>query len=122
MAAIKRGAGAPPSNDELITLSAAARLLPSHPHASSLWRWCRRGIRVRGTGEVIRLEHRRYGSKVFTSAAALEQFGTALAAADAEHFAAGSADTPKPTTRNRTDKQRRKDIDAAGRRCEALGV
>ena len=65
----------------LLTLTAAAKLLPHHPHPSAIWRWARRGLRARN-GSIIRLEHVRLGGKIYTTEAALEAFGKALAEAD----------------------------------------
>ena len=79
-----------------LSLSQAARLVPGRPHASSLWRWCRKGIGARN-GDRIHLEHRRFGNRLFTSAAALERFSQRLAEADLEHF-----DNPDPSVRPRS--------------------
>ena len=65
----------------LLTLAAAAKLLPDPPHPSALWRWARRGLRARD-GSLIRLEHFRIGGRIYTTEAALEAFGRALAEAD----------------------------------------
>ena len=68
-----------------LTLAEAARLVPGQPHPSCLWRWARYGIKARG-GERVRLEHSRFGGRVFTSREALETFGRTLAERDAEYF------------------------------------
>ena len=65
----------------LLTLAAAAKLLPHRPHPSALWRWARRGLRARN-GSIVRLEHFRIGGRIYTTEAALEAFGRALAQAD----------------------------------------
>jgi hypothetical protein len=67
----------------LLTLAAAAKLLPHRPHPSALWRWARRGLRARN-GSVIRLEHVRLGGRIFVTADALATFGQRLAEADVE--------------------------------------
>lgn len=71
--------------DNLLTLTELAKRTPGRPHASSLWRWCRKGVKSRA-GQQIQLEHVRIGARVFSSAQALERFGQRLAQADAAHF------------------------------------
>ncbi|MGD0089101.1 MAG: DUF1580 domain-containing protein [Planctomycetota bacterium] len=67
-------------NEQLLSLKDAAKVLPpvdgKRPHISTMWRWCRRGLRG------IRLEYVRLGHRVCTSAAALSRFTNNLAAAD----------------------------------------
>jgi len=70
---------------EFITLARAAQAAPGRPSANALWRWCRRGVLAR-SGERVRLRHIRQGGRVFTRIDWLEEFGTALAAADTAHF------------------------------------
>lgn len=65
----------------LLTLAAAAKLLPNHPHPSALWRWSRRGLRARN-GQVIHLQHVRLGGRVYTSEEWLSDFGRKLAEND----------------------------------------
>ena len=79
-------AGAPPQIDatveELLSLSEAARHVPRlngrRVHASTIFRWCRRGLRG------VRLGYLRVGRRMGTSAEALNRFFNALAAADGE--------------------------------------
>ena len=82
------------ANEEKLTLTQAAKLAPGRPHASSLWRHCRKGCKAR-SGERIHLEHVRFGGRVYTTAGAIERFSEKLARADAEYF----ADPEKPRTR-----------------------
>lgn len=70
----------------LITLAEACKRVPGRPHASTLWRWCRKGVVSRG-GDRVHLRHVRMGSRVFTSNSWIEEFGSALAEADARSFA-----------------------------------
>ena len=72
-------------NETKITLSQAAKLCPGRPHACSLWRWARQGIKARN-GEHVRLEHIRCGGKIFTSPEALERMFAAIAERDVQHF------------------------------------
>ena len=78
---------------ERITLGQAARLLPGHPSPSSLWRWCRRGVKARN-GEQIRMRHVRVGGKLYIQANWLDEFSKRLAEADVEHFEMNDEDTP----------------------------
>lgn len=98
-----------------LTLSQASRLVPGHPHATSIWRWCRKGILARN-GQRVHLEHRRFGGRIFTSAQALERFSERLVDADREHFAARSTRDPAPAQRERTQ-----GIEAAHRGLREMG-
>jgi hypothetical protein len=104
------------ATEHKIDLADAAKLVPGHPHASTLWRWSRRGIKARD-GSRVRLEHVRLGGKVFTSREAIERFGAALAAADAAHF-----DPPAPPPKGRTDAQRRRAVDRATAELAEAGI
>jgi hypothetical protein len=65
-----------PEPGQLLHLSQAARLLPHRPHASTLWRWCRKGYRG------VRLEYSRMGKRIYVTAESLERFGEAVARAE----------------------------------------
>lgn len=88
--------GAPPQIDatteELFSLSEAAKLVPKlnarRVHASTVLRWCRRGLRG------VRLGYVRIGRRMATSAEALNRFFNALAEADGE--AEDRADSEAP--------------------------
>jgi hypothetical protein len=56
------------SNEFLLTISAAAKSLPSRPHISTVWRWIQRGVRG------VKLETYLIGGRRFTSREALERF------------------------------------------------
>lgn len=68
-----------------ITLNQAARLAPSRPALSTLWRWARRGVLTR-TNKRVHLKHVRCGRHVYTTAADLEAFFREVAEADAPYF------------------------------------
>ncbi len=70
---------------DYITLSRAAELTPGHFTYNALWRWCRRGIKAR-SGKTVKLQHRRIGGQVFTTAKALDEFLTVLNRADSAYF------------------------------------
>ncbi len=59
-------------NENLVTLTEASKLLPrvggKRIHISTLWRWCKKGLRG------IQLEYVRAGSKIITSQEALQRF------------------------------------------------
>lgn len=61
------------SSEKLISLAKASRLLPrfdgkKHPHPSTLWRWCTRGL------DGVKLDHVHVGRRICTSAEALDRF------------------------------------------------
>ncbi len=117
-----------------ITLTEAAKITPGRPSTNCLWRWCRRGVLSR-SGERVRLEHVRIGGKIFTTAQWVEQFGKALAEADASFFdleeQSTEAPTPRPRTGPRTQRrrstsrhiqQRQSAHDLANRELEEAGL
>lgn len=111
---------------EHITLTEAAKITPGRPSTNCLWRWCRRGVLSRG-GQRIRIEHVRIGGKIFTTAVWVEQFGKALAAADAGYFDLDQqvVETPKPRRRrpvSRHIQHRQAAHDQANRELEEAGL
>ena len=67
-------------NETLLTLTEATKVLPRlngrRPAISTLWRWCRKGLRG------VRLDYIRVGRNIATSREALSRFFSALAEAD----------------------------------------
>ena len=59
-----------------LTLAQAARLLPTKPAPSTLWRWARKGLRG------IRLEYRRLGGRIVVTEDALRRFMEELTKVD----------------------------------------
>lgn len=102
-------------SNELLSLAQAAKACPAvdgkRPHASTIWRWMRKGIGG------VRLEHVRIGRRVVTTRPALDDFFRATAAAS------NPAPMPKPSailpTKGRTPKQRERALNAA--RAELAG-
>lgn len=74
-----------PAREELVTLSQAAKLAPGRPSSNCVWRWCREGVKA-ASGTRVRLKHVRFGSRIYTTRQRLNDFGLALAEADAAHF------------------------------------
>ena len=70
---------------EHLTLAQAAKIAPGRPSANCVWRWCREGVKS-ASGDRIRLKHTRFGSRIFTTRQWLNDFGQAMAEADAAHF------------------------------------
>ncbi len=68
-----------------ITLRQAAKLSPGNRNYSTVWRWCRRGVKAL-SGQAVRLEHRRIGGQIFTTKKALDEFLAALSQADTAYF------------------------------------
>lgn len=64
-----------------LTLAQATHLFADPPYPSTVWRWCRKGLRARN-GELVRLAHVRIGRKIYTTVEAIAEFGRALAEAD----------------------------------------
>ncbi len=109
---------------QYLTLADAARLVPTKPHAATLWRWCRRGVKAK-SGHRVRLRFVRIGGRVFLPVGALDEFFAAVAAADAAHFeteqeAPALAAAPEPTTRRPSRRER--EIAEAEARCEMAGI
>lgn len=104
------------TNEPLISLPEAARLLPTrggkYVSTVTLWRWCTFGLRG------VILEHLQFGRRVYTSAAALTRFGQALAAA---RRAAREGDAPAGR-RTRRPSRTRSSARADDRRRRAARV
>jgi len=69
-----------------MTMEQAARLCPRKVSPVTMWRWCRKGVRVRGTGERVKMAHIRAGGTLYTTTKDFHEFFKALADADAAHF------------------------------------
>jgi len=95
--------------NEKLTLPQAAKLVPGRPHASTLWRWCRRGVKARD-GVRVRLAHQRYGQRVFVTEAAIERFAAELAEHDADGFDAEDDRKIVTPPKSRTARQRERAI------------
>jgi hypothetical protein len=105
------------TNETVLTFSEAAAHLPRlhgrKIHASSVWRWARKGV------QGIRLETLRLGGRFVTSLEALERFGKALA----------EIDTPSSNVRHvpaascsRTENRRVKAVAAARRQLDEARI
>lgn len=70
--------GEEPIKGTLLTLAQAARLLPTRPAPSTLWRWAKRGIRG------IHLGYRRLGGKIVVTEEAIRCFMDQLTKQDDE--------------------------------------
>jgi hypothetical protein len=92
-------------NETILSLTTAAKSLPGRPHVSSIWRWCRRGVRG------VQLETIVIAGRRFTSCEALQRFAEATTAA------ANGQRAPSRTNRGRQAEQR-----AAERECEEAGL
>ena len=101
-------------NEQKLTLTEASKKAPGRPHASTMWRLCRKGVKA-ANGERIYLEHIRFGSKIYTSAPAIERLAARVAQADMEHFGASADEPTPPVPTTRTDQQCAQAIAAAER-------
>ena len=101
-------------DETVLTFSEAAARLPrlngKKIHASSLWRWARKGI------SGVRLETRRLGGRFVTSIEALDRFSRKLAEIDVADR--GPAVFRKKT---RTEKQRQRDTERAEKELTQQG-
>lgn len=114
--------------DRLLSLSEAAKVIPAvegrKPHASTLWRWMRKGLKG------IKLDFVRVGHRICTTPEAIARFMERLAEADADDvgpLAAASKSAPNAPTNTsspkpRTTKQRERDIAAAQKVLDAAGI
>lgn len=97
-----------PVVEEHITLSQAAKLAPGRPSSNCVWRWCREGVKA-ATGRRVRLKHVRFGSRIYTTRQWLNDFGLALAEADAAHFDRDEqTPEPEPVPSRRPSKRSRR--------------
>lgn len=113
--------------EQQISLSQAAKRVPSRPNTSTLWRWCNKGIPTAGGGRVY-LEHRRWGRRIFTTPDALEKFARELAEAEQARYAAeedARRDMSREglsTPRTRSAAEREQAVKQAERELDAAGV
>lgn len=101
-----------PAAEEHITLSQAAKLAPGRPSSNCIWRWCREGVKA-ASGTRVRLKHVRFGSRIYTTRRWLNDFGLALAEADAAHFERDEQ-SPAPEPSRRTSKRSRRASRSSG--------
>lgn len=102
-------------NETLLSLTDAARAVPpidgKRPHVSTLWRWCRKGVRG------VQLDYVRLGHRVCTSEEALARFAHRLAEADSPPGSTESRGKNK-----RTPRARERDIQRAEAELNAAGI
>ena len=108
-------------SNNYLSLSEAAKRSPGRPHAATVWRWARRGVKAR-SGERIRLEHVRVGGRIFIPADALDRFFKAVSDADAEHFDRRNQKSDRPSPLTRTELQRERDIERAKTTLADAGI
>jgi hypothetical protein len=92
-------------NEQLLSLSEAARSQPVRRNVSTLWRWVQRGVRG------VRLQTILVGGRRYTSREALERFSMEVTAA---------ADGKSPPAR--TPRQRQRDIEKAEAELAKAGI
>lgn len=105
-------------NEKVLSLTDASKALPKidgkRLHISTLWRWCRKGIRG------VQLDYIRLGHRVCTSAEALTRFTQQLAEVD--HKPNPSQPPIPQQPKSRTDHQRKRDIDRAEAELAEAGI
>ena len=99
-------------DEHVIDLSQATKLFPNRPHASTIWRWSRRGLGG------VRLEYIRAGRKILTSVEAVERFCRALADAD---DVPPAPQQPRRTSRARSPQQKQRDVEKARATLQKTG-
>lgn len=101
------------ATEQIVTFAEAAKRLPAvngrRPHASTLWRWARKGIRG------IHLETRRLGGRFVTSVGALDRFSERLAQIN---LPVSKPDVPVRPRPKRHDRE----IEAAEQRLAEAGI
>lgn len=106
--------------EQLATLSESAKMLPrvggKRIHASTLWRWCKKGLR--GT----KLEYLRVGSKIVTTSEALHRFFTTLAKLDENHPQSPTYKPVRMRNRPRSDASRQRALDDANAILVRAGI
>ncbi len=103
------------TQETLLSLAQAARMFPptrlGRPvNISTIWRWCRKGVLVRGVG-VVKLECIRVSGRWLTSREAIGRFAARQTPAS-EHMTEGL----------RTPGQRRRASERAARELDRIGI
>jgi hypothetical protein len=108
--------------ETILTFAEAAKALPKvngkRPHAATLWRWARKGIKG------VCLETRRVGGRFVTSPEALERFTKSLAEIPLHTPPNTPPTAPAVVTapRPRSERQRSRDIARAESELAAAGI
>ena len=92
-------------NEELLTITQAAKRCPARPHVATMWRWVLNGL------DGVKLDSIKVGGKRLTSAEAISRF---IAATTAQ-----ASGEPLPS---RSPKQRERAVEQAERELAAAGV
>jgi hypothetical protein len=103
------------SNENLLTLCEIGARLPIPKNRTTLWRWCRIGVRG------VRLEYRKLGREMLTSLEAVGRFSEALAQADPELLSAKDK-RPANSSRSPAPKSRQRSVDLADDFLRELGI
>ena len=105
------------ANETLLSLADATKALPlidgRRPHVSTIWRWCRKGIRG------VQLEYLRLGNRVVTTQEALARFAQRLADADGDPPRQSSTVQPR---RSRSSRVRQRSIKRAEAELAKAGI
>jgi len=103
--------------EELLSLAEATKVMPrvngKRPAISTLWRWCRKGLRG------VHLDYVRVGRNIATTREALSRFFNALAAMDEPITDPPRIERPLIRT---TSRSRQQAIEEAERICQEAGL
>ncbi|MBN1555153.1 MAG: DUF1580 domain-containing protein [Phycisphaerae bacterium] len=106
-------------SETLLSLAEATKVLPpinnKRPAISTLWRWCRKGLRG------VKLDYVRVGRNIATSREALDRFFVSLAAVDTPLDSPSSV-PPIPRSRRKIPTRRTKSIERAEHRLQKAGI
>ncbi len=91
------------SDEHLVTLAEAARLLPGRPHLCTLYRWVARGVGG------VKLEAVKVGGRTYTSRESLQRFAEACTG-------------PHPFMAPHTARERQRAAEQAGKALASLGI
>jgi hypothetical protein len=103
------------TRETLLSLAQAARRFPPYRqgrpvNASTIWRWCRKGVKVPSLG-VVRLESCRISGRWLTSEEAISRF---VAAHTPPSDAAAMPPPRTPTARQRASERAARELDRVG--------
>ncbi len=105
----------------MVTIGEFAKLVPGDPAPSTIWRWCRKGIKTRN-GQQVRLPHQRVGKRLFVDASKASEFFKEIADQDVAYFQLKDGETRPEIAPHRTNAERTEAATRAAARLEREGL